>query len=273
MGVIQIDISSAGKAPLLFLLVGLLLAFFLVRLSTRLSRAGVRWRIRSVKHRGMHIHHMVFGIIGMVVVGILQFAFQPHGRWMDVLAFVFGSGIAVVLDEFALVLHLKDVYWEEEGRTSIDAVVLAATLTGLLLLGLTPTGFHDGIVVAPSSARWMLVTIAALNLAPVVIATLKGRVWIGLVGIFVPGLALVGALRLAAPRSPWAHSRYGVDSAKLREARARGARMASRKLRVWDLIGGAPSCALRVAPTPARERADGQAPAGRPAAPSEAGRR
>jgi hypothetical protein len=259
VGVIQIDISSAGKAPVLFLLIGLLLAFFLVRLSTRLSRAGARWRIRSVRHRDLHVHHMVFGIVGMVVVGILQFAFQPHGRWLDCLAFIFGGGIALVLDEFALVLHLKDVYWEEEGRTSIDAVVLAATLTALLLLGLTPTGFRDGIVVAPSSASWVLVTIAALNLVPVVIATLKGRVWIGLVGTFVPGLALVGALRLATPRSPWAHSRYAADGEKLREARARGARMASRKLRVWDLIGGAPSCKLHRATV--REPVDSRRPA------------
>jgi hypothetical protein len=267
VGVVQIDISSAGKAPVLFLLIGLLLAFFLVRLSTRLSRAGARWRIRSVKHRGLHVHHMVFGIIGMIIIGILQFAFQPHGRWLDCLAFIFGGGIGLVLDEFALVLHLKDVYWEEEGRTSIDAVVLAATLTGLLLLGLTPTGFRDGIVVAPSSARWVLITIAALNLAPVIVAMLKGRVWIGLVGVFVPGLALIGALRLATPRSPWAHSLYGIDSEKLHEARARGARTASRKLRVWDLIGGAPSCKLHDAPV--RERTDARQSA--PARPRQLG--
>ena len=43
-----------------------------------------------------------------------------------------------MLDEFALILHLHDVYWEEEGRTSVDAVFIAVAVTGLLLIGLRP---------------------------------------------------------------------------------------------------------------------------------------
>lgn len=254
MGIIEIDVSSAGKAPVLCLLIGLLLSFFLIRLSTRLKRAGVRWHCASVRTRGMHVHHMVFGIVGVVLIGILQFALQPHGRWLDLFAFIFGGGVGLVLDEFALVLHLKDVYWEEEGRTSIDAVLVAATLTGLLVLGLSPAGFRHGIAVAPSSASWVLITIAAANLVPVVVAVLKGKVWLGVVGVFVPGLALAGAVRLASPRSPWAHLFYGVDGAKLREARARGARPTSHKLRLWDLIGGAPSGRLRSATERRRPR-------------------
>jgi hypothetical protein len=254
LGVIDLDVSSAGKAPVLFLLIGLLLSFFLVRLSTRLKRAGVRWPLGSVKARGMHVHHMVFGIIGVVLMGILQFALQPHGRLLDLFAFLFGGSISLVLDEFALVLHVKDVYWEEEGRASIDAVVLAAALTGILLLGLAPAGFHHGISVAPSSASWVLMTLAVTNFLPVAVALFKGKVWLGVAGLFVPGLALVGALRLASPRSPWAHLFYGVDGVKLREARARGARLASHKLRLFDLIGGTPSCRLRGRPL--RERAE-----------------
>ena len=195
----------AGKEPLLFLLIGLLTAFFIVRLSTRLMRANVRWWFGEFRPRGLHIHHMVFGIIVLVVVGILQVALQPSDHLLDVFALVFGIGVALVLDEFALVLHLEDVYWSEEGRKSIDAVVLAATFTGLLLLGLVPAGFPGGMNVVPSSARWALTATAALNLVPVVVTLLKGKLWTGVVGIFIPGVALIGAARLAKPRSPWAH--------------------------------------------------------------------
>lgn len=241
MGTTVLSMIHVGKGPLLFLLIGLLAAFFLVRLSTRLMRANVRWWFGELRPRGLHIHHMVFGIIVMVVVGILQFALQPSGRLLDLLGLIFGIGIALVLDEFALVLHLDDVYWSEEGRTSIDAVVLAATFTGLLLLGLVPAGFPGGLGVVPSSARWVLTATAALNLAPVIVTLLKGKLWTGVVGIFIPGVALVGAARLAKPRSPWAHLRYAGNPDKLRQARLRDARLAQHKRRLWDLIGGAPS--------------------------------
>jgi hypothetical protein len=231
----------AGKEPLLFLLIGLLTAFFFVRLSTRLMRANVRWWFGEFRPRGLHIHHMVFGIIILVVVGILQVALQPSDHLLDGLALVFGIGVALVLDEFALVLHLEDVYWSEEGRKSIDAVVLAATFTGLLLLGLVPAGFPGSMNVVPSSARWALTATAALNLVPVVVALLKGKLVSGVVGIFIPGVALIGALRLAKPRSPWAHLRYTGNEEKLRQASLRYARLAQHKRRLWDLIGGAPS--------------------------------
>lgn len=241
MGTTGLNMIHIDKGPLLFLLVGLLAAFFIVRLSTRLMRANVRWWFGEFKPRGLHIHHMVFGIIVLVVVGILQVALQPSHHLLDAFALVFGIGVALVLDEFALVLHLEDVYWSEEGRKSIDAVVLAATFTGLLLLGLVPTGFPGGMNVVPSSARWALTVTAALNLVPVVVTLLKGKLWTGVVGIFIPGVALIGAARLAKPRSPWAHLWYAGNAEKLRQARLRDARLAQHKRRLWDLIGGAPS--------------------------------
>lgn len=265
MGTIGLNMIHAGKEPLLFLLIGLLTAFFVVRLSTRLMRANVRWWFGEFKPRGLHIHHMVFGIIVLVAVGILQVALQPSDRLLDAFALVFGIGVALVLDEFALVLHLEDVYWSEEGRKSIDAVVLAATFTGLLLLGLVPAGFPGGMNVVPSSARWALTGTAALNLVPVVVALLKGKLWTGVVGIFIPGVALIGAVRLAKPRSPWAHLRYAGNAEKSRQARLRYARLAQHKRRLWDLIGGAPSRLPEMAasrlPEMATSRVRGLAPA------------
>lgn len=241
VGTIDLSMIHVVRGPLLFLLIGLLAAFFVVRVSTRLQRANVRWWFGSLKPRGVHVHHMVFGIVVMVGVGIVQFAVQPSGLLLDALALVFGIGIALVLDEFALVLHLEDVYWSEEGRTSIDAVVLAATFTGLLLIGLVPQGFPGGLGLEPAAAGWMLWASVAFNLVPVIIALLKGKLWTGLVGIFIPGVALVGAVRLAKPRSPWAHRRYVSDPDKLRQARLRDARLAQHKRRFFDFVAGAPS--------------------------------
>jgi lysyl-tRNA synthetase class 2 len=241
VGDFDLSVIHVGRGPLLFLLIGLLAAFFLVRLSTRLQRANVRWWFGSLKPRGVHVHHMVPGIVVMVGAGILQFALQPTGRLLDILALVFGIGIALVLDEFALVLHLEDVYWSEEGRTSIDAVVLAATFTGLLLIGLVPQGFPGGLGLDRAAAGWMLWASAAFNLVPVIVTLLKGKLWTGLVGIFIPGVALIAAVRLAKPRSPWAHRHYLNDPEKLRQARLRDARLAQHKRRLFDLVAGAPS--------------------------------
>ena len=63
----------------------------------------------------------------MVIVGILEFALQPHGWTQRILGLLFGMGLGIALDEFALIFHLEDVYWEEQGRKSIDAVVIVVT--------------------------------------------------------------------------------------------------------------------------------------------------
>ena len=51
---------------------------------------------------------------------------------------LFGIGIGLTIDEFALVLYLDDVYWSEQGRSSIDATVIAVAFMGLILLGVRP---------------------------------------------------------------------------------------------------------------------------------------
>src|SRR5665647_1950377 len=113
-----------AKRPLFFLLVGFILTFVLARLNTRVTRARGNSRLgvgSIVTAGGLHIHHSVFGLVGMVVAGILEFALQPGSPWVEMCALFFGSGAALTLDEFALILHLEDVYWTGEGRASIDA--------------------------------------------------------------------------------------------------------------------------------------------------------
>jgi hypothetical protein len=104
------DEIGADNAILLGFTAGLLITFLLVRINTRLVRANVSWWFRDIERGGTHIHHMVFGVVIMVASGLLTFALTPTGLALQFLAFAFGAGVALTLDEFALILHLDDVY-------------------------------------------------------------------------------------------------------------------------------------------------------------------
>ena len=88
-----------------------------------------------------------------------------------------------------------------------------------------------------------LMVYVSVHIALVVVTVLKGKVWLGLFGIFVSGLALIGAARLAKPRSPWARRFYGERRRRRAEVRyeKHEERWAARRKRALDLIGGAPS--------------------------------
>ena len=235
---------AEGKRPLVFLLAGFICMFAFIRFNTRMLRAQKRWWFRGhIQPSGVHIHHSVFGIVAMVAAGILTFALQPASPWLEFLALVFGAGAALTLDEFALILHLEDVYWEEAGRKSIDAVILGVTFAALLLTNIVPLGIEQIDDLAFVS-RWVVFVIVAFNAAFVVICYLKGKLWLGTAGIFVPVVAMIGAYRLAKPNSPWAHGRYADDWSKLERARRRDRDFhqvwTRRRHRLWDLIGGKP---------------------------------
>ena len=235
-----------AKRPLFFLLVGFILTFALTRLNTRVTRARGGSGLGAgsiVTAGGLHIHHSVFGIVGMTVAGIMEFALQPGSPWLEFFALVFGAGAALTLDEFALILHLEDVYWTGEGRTSIDAVILGVTFITLLLTGLTPQSIGEvGDLVAMS--RWVGSALILSGAAFVIVSYLKGKLFLGTVGIFAPPVAVIGALRLAKPSSPWAHRRYADNPGKLERARRRDEgfhqRWRQRKHYIWDVIGGKP---------------------------------
>ena len=76
----------------------------------------VPWWPGSIKTGGIHVHHLVFGIVLLMLAGFLGFALQPESPWLEILAAAFGVGMGLTLDEFALWLHLEDVYWAEQGR-------------------------------------------------------------------------------------------------------------------------------------------------------------
>ncbi|MGF1431151.1 phosphatidylglycerol lysyltransferase domain-containing protein [Kitasatospora sp. LaBMicrA B282] len=241
-------IVEPGREPLFLLLVGLITAFLFIRFSTRMIRRGTSWWPGNVTPGGLHIHHVVFGQAMMLIAGIGSFTYHGgQGLLRNGLAIAFGAGAGLVLDEFALVLHLEDVYWSEQGRKSVDAVILAVVLIALLLLGQLPFGGYSG------GLAGQLAVAAVLLL--VVVSLLKGKLWTGLVGVMVPLLALVGAVRLARPGSPWARWRYRSRPKRMARAERREARVHRRvtavKLGAYNLLAGAPDTVPAAAEVPA----------------------
>lgn len=243
------QIVHTGRLPLFCFFVAFILGFGFIRLSVRLIRARVRWWPGNITSGNVHVHHMVFGVVFMAVGGIAELAAPVDSVfWRTAPAALFGLGTALVLDEFALILHLRDVYWENEGRLSVDAVFVAAGVTALLLIGATPVGMGDVAGYAPLPDTPGALAEMALALAILfvlaAITLLKGKIWTGLLGLFFPPLFLAGAIRLARPHSPWARWRYRGRPAKAARALRREQRLrrpAIRwKIRIQDLLAGRP---------------------------------
>ena len=107
--------------------VGFLVTFAVVRVITHLIRAGVG-PFHNVSSGTLHIHHLVWGILILLLVGYAWLIQAGGDRLSHLTAFAFGVGAALTLDEFALWLNFSDVYWARQGRESIDAVVIFAAL-------------------------------------------------------------------------------------------------------------------------------------------------
>ncbi|NBM19392.1 hypothetical protein [Streptomyces sp. GC420] len=236
------NITEPGKLPLLLALAAFLAAFFVARVITRLIRAG-RGPFHDVSAGATHVHHVVPGIV-LATVGGFGMATVSGQGWAEALsAAVFGTGTGLVMDEFALVLHLHDVYWSEQGRVSVEAVVLTAAVVGMVLLGAVPFGVED---VGPEehAGRTMVAATIAVNFLFCVVAFAKGKVPPGVLGVVLPPVAWVAAVRLARPGSPWARRRYPEGSRKARGAVERAARHDARWGRVGrlaeNLLGGKP---------------------------------
>jgi hypothetical protein len=229
-------LQTTGQRDGFVLLSAFLISFMFIRTSARLMRSPkVPWWPGSVTtDSGLHIHHLVFGIVLVLLSGFLRFATTPQSPWSEILAAAFGIGAGLTLDEFALWVRLEDVYWSQQGRASLDAVVVATLIGGLVVLGLAPFNSSD------TAAGESLVLAVAIDLLLCVLTIIKGKPLLGLIGVFIPPVALVAALRLASPSSPWARWRYHAGSRKLARSRARFARLEARRVRLMNTIGGAP---------------------------------
>jgi hypothetical protein len=95
----------------------------------------------NVSMHGRHIHHLVWGILGLLLVGYTWLSEIGTGakdswRWTGrFTSMLYGVAAALTLDEFALWLNLKDVYWQREGRESYEAMALFGAFLGLGVFG------------------------------------------------------------------------------------------------------------------------------------------
>ena len=197
----------------------------------------------NVKAGGMHIHHVVPGVVLSVVGGFGAVASGQHGFGAGLCAVLFGMGAGLVLDEFALILHLDDVYWTEAGRQSVEVVVLTAALVGLVLLGFLPFGVND-LSDEDVQNRGGAMLSVGVNFLFALVALSKGKARMAVFGVIIPFVALVGAHPPGPPR-------LALGEALLPPPPARPlplgpARLPSRpplgrpRRRVQDLIGGKP---------------------------------
>lgn len=131
--------------------VAFFVAFGVIRIVVHAIRAG-RGPFHNVEVGATHIHHLVFGILILLLVGYLWLVQVGVGRGLGsrLTALAYGVGSALTLDEFALWLNLEDVYWQRQGRESIDAVVLFG---GFLSIGLWGGPFFRAL--GREAARWL----------------------------------------------------------------------------------------------------------------------
>lgn len=249
------NIVEPGKLPLLLALLSFVGSFLVTRTITRLIRAG-KGPFRNISSGDVHIHHVVPGIFLMLVGGFWAVAAGRHGAGPLYAAVIFGIGAGLVLDEFALILHLDDVYWSEQGRKSVEVVMLTAALVVLVLTGFTPFGVND-LTVTERHNRALFALNIGINCGFALIALLKGKLRTALIGMVIPFVALVGAIRLARPGSAWARRFYR----NRHRARARAGLRAYRHDRRWsgkrrrfqDWVGGFKEPAPDPGPAPGPE--------------------
>ncbi len=231
----QKGIVDTGREAHFLFFVAFLLTFGFIRTSAHMIRAQVSWWPGNVSVGGTHIHHLVWGILLVLIWGYLSVAYRPGDPWAEIIAVLFGIGTGLTLDEFALWLNLKDVYWEKEGRKSIDAVIIAAAFSGLLLVGLR--GWID---VTTKAEDWIQAVVGSIGLVGVVLALVnaaKEKFGMAIASILVPVTGLPSAVRLAKPNSLWARLFYRREKKERSEKRFAGPRGKPFWKRRGELLG------------------------------------
>jgi len=206
-------IQMAGKETHFLILLAFICSFGFIRTSAHMIRAQVSWWPGNVETKsGMHIHHLVWGILLLLSMGYVGLSVDLGDPWYELVALAFGIGMGLTLDEFALWLNLEDVYWQEKGRQSIDAVIVTTALLLITLLGfefwvdvwravLVVSGYDRG------EGLWLALLIQLGGAALGVVTLVKGRTLLGIAGLFVPLVGLTGALLPAKEGSRWERRR------------------------------------------------------------------
>jgi hypothetical protein len=193
------QIQVPGKELHFLILIAFVCSFGFIRTSAHMIRAQVSWWPGNVQTKsGMHIHHLVWGILLLLATGYAGIATDLGSPWLELVAIGFGIGMGLTMDEFALWLNLQDVYWQDKGRQSIDAVIVTTTLLVIAVLGLQFwIDVWDAVLVLVGFDRgssWIAIPIQVVGVALAVVCFRRGRKFAGLFGLFVPVVALLGAV-------------------------------------------------------------------------------
>jgi hypothetical protein len=94
-----------------------------------------RGPFHNVGAGGVHLHHYMWGLLGLAGVGAVAVGGDQASTAHPLVATVYGSSLALIVDEFALLLDLQDVYWQKQGRVSVDLAVAIIAALGLYFTG------------------------------------------------------------------------------------------------------------------------------------------
>src|SRR3990167_7396976 len=129
---VYFQLKNSKRLSQILVLISFLITFTLARIASDNNM----FVVVDTKSGPLHIHHLVPGIILLLLSGYIGIAFHSRFKLRNFMAVLFGIGAALTVDEFALWLYLEDVYWEKEGRRSIDAIiVITLLLTIAVILG------------------------------------------------------------------------------------------------------------------------------------------
>jgi hypothetical protein len=218
----QEAIVDTGRETQFLFFVSFLLSFGFIRTSAHMIRAQVSWWPGNVEVGGTHIHHLVWGILLLLTFGWVGVVLHPESPWREIAAVLFGIGTGLTLDEFALWLNLKDVYWSEQGRRSIDAVIIAAGFTGVLLVG-----FRGWIDAADKVEEGVFAVVGAVGVVGIALAlanAAKEKFGMAILSLLIPVAGIPSALRLGKPHSVWARLFYKHGQRRRSEERFAGPR-------------------------------------------------
>lgn len=208
-------VQEPGREGIFLVLAAFLASFVFIRTSARMARSDrfPWWPGSVVTDSGVHLHHLVWGIVLMMAGGTIGFALGGQMPWFGVAAVLFGIGVGLTFDEFALWIYLRDVYWAREGRTSIDAVAVTAAFMGLVFLGVNPLQFTGDDVLATLASIGYSLGVIAIS----AVCFAKSRYLHGFATLVFPPLGFWALVRLAKPGSPWARRFYGRRDPKRQE--------------------------------------------------------
>jgi hypothetical protein len=200
------EIVETGRLASFIYFIVLLGTFGFIRTSTHMIRAQVSWWPGNVSVGGTHVHHLVWGIVAMMIFGYIGVVHQPESPWREIVTVFFAIGTGLALDEFALWVDLKDVYWSKQGRKSVDAMIIAACVAGLGTVGFSAwvtlgDDVETGVFAAVGFFGMIGVAIGLVNAA-------KEKFAMALIGLLFWPAATITAVRLAKPHSLWARLLY-----------------------------------------------------------------